>query len=257
MAFLGAFTADAAHFAQCLPGTDRLALFHRRAGHAAEPPDTARTVLDRHSGAPAAIGTGQHHCARRRALDGGILCAGIVDAVVGAPVAQGLVVDQLIAAVSIEHPARDRLHGSRRCRTAGRRGCTLQRGWFVHRARASLRRRGDRRCTPRCRGGCLGHIAYTVCGGFGRPFPCCFVLLWRGGGKPLIDAGGRGCAVRCLQARKVLVQLVAHGAHRPDPRRRCRHQTGQQCQCKPFVPQKFPDLFHVRYSNPSWFRLIF
>ena len=61
MAFLGAFTADAAHFAQCLPGTDRLALFHRRAGHAAEPPDTARTVLDRHSGAPAAIGTGQHH----------------------------------------------------------------------------------------------------------------------------------------------------------------------------------------------------
>ena len=41
--FLGAFTADAAHFAQCLPGTDRLALLHRRAGHAAEPPDTART----------------------------------------------------------------------------------------------------------------------------------------------------------------------------------------------------------------------
>ena len=54
---------------------------------------------------------GQHHRARRGALDGSILCAGIVDAVVGAPVAQSLVVDQLIAAVSIEHPARDRLRG--------------------------------------------------------------------------------------------------------------------------------------------------
>ena len=75
--------------------------------------------------------------------------------------------------------------------------------------------------------------------------------------KPEYECFELGHAVRCLQARKVLVQLVAHGAHRPDPRRRCRHQTGQQCQCKPFVPQKFPDLFHVRYSNPSWFRLIF
>ena len=64
-------------------------------------------------------------------------------------------------------------------------------------------------------------------------------------------------AVRRFQAVEVLLQLVTDGAHRPDPRRRCRHQTGQQCQRKPFVPQKFPDLFHVRYSNPSWFRLIF
>ena len=130
----------------------------------------------------------------------------------------------------------------------------MQGGGFAHRTRARrLPRRGSRRRRRPGSGGRvgLGDIGHTVCGGRSRLLPFGIFLL-RDDRQVFVDAGQGRCAVRLVQAVKVLFQLVPDGAHGPDARRSRGHQTGQQRQRKPFVPQKSFELFHGSLLQSSF-----
>ena len=114
MRLLGAFVGNAACTAKYLAHTHFIAGLHRGVGSAAHPPQVPGAVLDAHHTAPAAIGVHGGHLTGGGSTHLCVLCAGVVHTVVGAPVAKGAAVHQLIAAVCVQDPARDGLRGGRR-----------------------------------------------------------------------------------------------------------------------------------------------
>ena len=139
----------------------------------------------------------------------------------------------------------DRLRAGRRCRAAGRRRGALQCGGFAH--RTSTRRRPRRRargCGPTLR---FGHTGHAVCC-FGNILPW-FILHFQIGIRHGGLRGGR--RLRPCQFFIAFFQFIADGAHRPDPRRACRHQAGQKRQRKAFAAQKSFDLLHFLRSHLS------
>ena len=170
VALLGALAADSAHRAKLLPGGHGVPGLYGRICHTAQPPAAAGSIFQHHHGAPVALCPGRHYLARHGCRYRSALRAGVVHAVVGAPVAQRLVIHQLLTTEGVEHAPRHRGRGGRLRRTAGRRGCALQCRGFAQRTRARLRTRG---CP---RGRLLRHICLAVCN-VGHGLLPCGVLL--------------------------------------------------------------------------------
>ena len=170
VALLGALAADSAHRAKLLPGGHGVPGLYGRICHTAQPPTAASGIFQHHHGAPVALCPGRHHLARHGCCYRCPLRAGIVHAVVGAPVPKGLVIHQLLTTEGVEHAPRHRGRGGRLRRTAGRRGCALQCRGFAQRTRARLRTRG---CP---RGRLLRHICLAVCNVGHGLLPCGILL---------------------------------------------------------------------------------
>ena len=113
VALLGALAADSAHRAKLLPGGHGVPGLYGRICHTAQPPTAASGIFQHHHGAPVALCPGRDYLARHGCRHRCPLRAGIVHAVVGAPVSKGLVIHQLIAAEGVEHAPRHRGRGGR------------------------------------------------------------------------------------------------------------------------------------------------